>query len=632
MDCNFMGKNLEECLCEAERQLSIPRNELVYKIIKEEKSIFRKHCEIKVIEKSKNQDKNSNLIDIVDNKILIKDKQNKFNLDFEEDIELYVNNERAVSGVEVTFEDTITFKLEGVKAKREIKIDTSDKVQAKMFILYTPEYKPVLKYEKAVSRIKLKKEFEDGELPPKYSKEDILEVLSLKQIVYGIDESIITKVVEMNEVNGEVIAEGVNAEDDENDKIKTYFDSVKKNIDENSIENVDYKNMYSIGTVKSGDIIAELIVGEIGKDGIDVFGGAIKRKVKKQLKLKIGVGCKIQDNKVFAITEGRPSIKNGVFNVFKIFETSKDVDIKSGNIDFIGDIKINGNVKEGMKVTSGNSIEINGNIERGTIIAQGEVRVSGSVISSNITAGTKDLDRQLYIDNLRSLKKDLELLIASVKQIKESSVLGAEKEDGEIIKLLIETKFNSVIRVSILIMSISSSLGNSSQYIYDFIKEKLIGFGPLKIKFANELYDFIRLIEKEIEVNELETIIPVNIYVGYCQDGKIESSGKVIIKGKGMYTSEITAKDGIEVLSKGAVVRGGSLKANNYIKVSTVGSSAGVSTILHVSKNGKIEAEVAYQNTVFCFEERQYILEAHSKNIKAYLDKDGEIVVEKFVF
>ena len=38
------------------------------------------------------------------------------------------------------------------------------------------------------------------------------------------------------------------------------------------------------------------------------------------------------------------------------------------------------------------------------------------------------------------------------------------------------------------------------------------------------------------------------------------------------------------------------------------------------------------QNTVFCFEERQYILEAHSKNIKAYLDKDGEIVVEKFVF
>lgn len=67
---------------------------------------------------------------------------------------------------------------------------------------------------------------------------------------------------------------------------------------------------------------------------------------------------------------------------------------------------------------------------------------------------------------MRSLKRDLELLISSVKQIKESSIIGAEKEDGEIIKLLIETKFNSVIRVSILIMSISSSFGNASKYIY----------------------------------------------------------------------------------------------------------------------------------------------------------------------
>ncbi|MBS5986362.1 hypothetical protein [Clostridium sp.] len=67
---------------------------------------------------------------------------------------------------------------------------------------------------------------------------------------------------------------------------------------------------------------------------------------------------------------------------------------------------------------------------------------------------------------MRSLKRDLELLISSVKQIKESSIIGTEKEDGEIIKLLIETKFNSVIRVSILIMSISSSFGNASKYIY----------------------------------------------------------------------------------------------------------------------------------------------------------------------
>ena len=101
----------------------------------------------------------------------------------------------------------------------------------------------------------------------------------------------------------------------------------------------------------------------------------------------------------------------------------------------------------------------------------------------------------------------------------------------------------------------------------------------------------------------METIIPGK-YIRWILlqgSGKIESSGKVIIKGKGMYTSEITAKDGIEVLSKGAVIRGGSLKANNYTKVGTVGSSAGVSTILRVSKNGKIGSRCSLSKYSFLF-------------------------------
>ena len=55
-------------------------------------------------------------------------------------------------------------------------------------------------------------------------------------------------------------------------------------------------------------LLQSLSLVKIGKDGIDVFGEVIKRKVKKQLKLKIGVGVKL-GYKVVAITEGRPSIK-----------------------------------------------------------------------------------------------------------------------------------------------------------------------------------------------------------------------------------------------------------------------------------------------------------------------------------
>jgi hypothetical protein len=67
------------------------------------------------------------------------------------------------------------------------------------------------------------------------------------------------------------------------------------------------------------------------------------------------------------------------------------------------------------------------------------------------------------------------------------------------------------------------------------------------------------------------------------------------------------------------------------MKLKTVGSSAGVNTILKVPKKGRITAEIAYNNTIFCFGEKQVMLEVSSKNVEAYLDKTGEITIDKFV-
>ena len=49
------------------------------------------------------------------------------------------------------------------------------------------------------------------------------------------------------------------------------------------------------------------------------------------------------------------------------------------------------------------------------------------------------------------------------------------------------------------------------------------------------------------------------------------------------------------------------------------------------TKDSVITADLAYNNTVFYFDERRYVLEVPSKDVKAYLDEKGEIVVEKFV-
>ena len=175
------------------------------------------------------------------------------------------------------------------------------------------------------------------------------------------------------------------------------------------------------------------------------------------------------------------------------------------------------------------------------------------------------------------------------------------------------------------------SQGVQQSELTTYIINKLLGLGPLKIKEVKEIKDFIEVLREEVEEIENLIVIPADIYLAYIQGGTVEASGSVFITGKGQYTSNIVALKNIEFASENAVCRGGVLSAGSEIKLKTVGSSAGVSTILKVPKNGRITASIAHNNTVFCFGEKQMVLELSSKNVEAYLDKSGEIVIDKFV-
>ena len=139
------------------------------------------------------------------------------------------------------------------------------------------------------------------------------------------------------------------------------------------------------------------------------------------------------------------------------------------------------------------------------------------------------------------------------------------------------------------------------------------------------------MLEEEIcEIEDL-MVIPTNIHLAYAQGSTIEASGSVFITGKGQYTCNIIALENIEFTSEKSVCRGGTLSAGSEIKLKTVGSVAGVSTVLKVSKKGRITADIAYNNTIFCFGEKQIMLEVSSKNVEAYIDKTGEITIDKFI-
>lgn len=649
MGLKFSATSLDECLEKASSELNISKELLQYKIIKEEKRFFKKKVEIEILDENINIENKLQEKEIIENveeieeafgakvedkKIIITDSPQKdeiITIKTCSGVILSVNGEIINQIIPVTSEDKIEYKFEEVEPVRSIDVSVSnDKMSAYINIKSTPQHIYELSdqgYQKNLTLIKKKI---GDKYPPKYTLKELKELLQSKGIRYGILEDELKEICNEYEIKDRLVAKGLPVQDDIPDEIQLMFKESEELIEHmDSEEKIDYRNKYQIANVSIGDVIGKRIPGKAGSDGQDIFGIPIKRKTFKKVPLKIGEGCKIENDTVIATSEGKPAFKANTFSVNKLYKVD-NVDLKSGNIDFVGNVEVVGVVSEGMEVKAGNELHVGKNVESAIVKASGQITINGNVLNSTIAAGSENVEKRQYLDSLINLKGIVNELEISTQQIKENNLLGP-RSDGEIIKILIENKYKSLPKLSRSILNYNMSEGIQQSEVTSFIINKLLGLGPLKIKDFKELKPFEELLEEEIEEMETLIVIPTDIYLQYAQGSNIEASGSVFITGKGQYTSHITALKNIEFLSERAVCRGGILCAGSEIKLKSVGSSAGVSTILKVSKKGRITADVAYNNTIFCFGERQVMLEVSSKNVEAYLDKTDEIVINKFI-
>lgn len=651
MSLKFSATSLEECLQKASFELNIPKENLKYTVIREEKKFFKKIVEIEIIEgkdniqsrkeeekveKKEDEEESDQLFGakVEDGKIIVTDAPDHneiITIKTCPGVTLYINGQIAEQITPVSSQDKIEYKFQDIEPTRNDEIQiTNDKMEVYINVRSIPVHVYKLANQEYHKNLTLEKKKVEDKYPPKYTSNEIQGLLQSKGIRYGIIKQAIEEVCSQHNVENLLIAKGLPAQDDIADEIQVLFkESEELKEFEDTNNKVDYRKRFLIANVKNGDMIGKIIPGSSGNDGQDVFGVAIKRKSAKRVVVKIGEGCKLESNTVIATTEGKPAFKSNTFAVNKLYKVDQ-VDLKSGNIDFVGNVEVAGAVLEGMEVKAGNELHIGKNVESAKIKSSGEIVINGNVIHSKVTAGSENVERRKYLDNLVNFKSIVDDLKLSAEQVKTNKLLG-ERKDGEIIKILIENKFKILPNLSRGILNYNMSQGVQHSDLVTFIINKLIGLGPLKIGNYKELDEFEQMLKEEIEEMEELIVIPADIYLGYAQGTDIEASGSVYITGKGQYICNITALNKIEFTNEKAVCRGGTLSAGSEIRLKTVGSEAGVATVLKVSKKGRIFADIAYYNTIFCFGERQMTLEVSAKNVEAYLDKDGDIIIDKFV-
>jgi uncharacterized protein (DUF342 family) len=214
------------------------------------------------------------------------------------------------------------------------------------------------------------------------SVDDINSFIAEHGVVYGIKVELLTGILTEEHSFPLVIAEGIQPVNGKNAILRPIFPktAVIENVDD--LREVDLKQVINIPSVTHGQLIGEKIPATDGAPGMNVLGEEIPPKPGKDFRLRAGKNTRIEEIglKLHSTVDGQMSVEPKVIHVYPVFEVNGDLDLKVGNILFVGTVCIRGNVPAGFEIKSKGDIKIHGTVESAVLISEGSIFVSAGIV------------------------------------------------------------------------------------------------------------------------------------------------------------------------------------------------------------------------------------------------------------
>jgi uncharacterized protein (DUF342 family) len=219
---------------------------------------------------------------------------------------------------------------------------------------------------------------------PNVSISQVKSELINKGITFGVDEVKIMMALAENKLCLDLpIAEGRKPLRGKDASIKYHFHEKGLELKPKELENgkVDFYNINLIQIVKKGQLLIEKTPATEGIPGFTVTGREIPAINGKNVILPLGKNLVASEDglKAYASCEGHVVVTNRRVSVLPVYEVKGDVDFSTGNIDFIGNVIIKGNIKEGFTVKSQGDVEVFGTVEGGNISASGNIFIKKGI-------------------------------------------------------------------------------------------------------------------------------------------------------------------------------------------------------------------------------------------------------------
>ncbi len=217
--------------------------------------------------------------------------------------------------------------------------------------------------------------------------EQIKNALTTQGVVAGISDEKINALVDVPIYNEPVVVAEAILPVDGHDAYMVYnFETDRSKIRAKEAANgqVDFKELNLIQNVVEGQPLAQKILPEQGKAGKTLFGNYLEAKNGRDINIPIGKNVKVDTDgrTVIAEINGQVLLLNGKICVEPVMEVD-GVNVKTGNITFLGTVVVKGSVEDGFDIKASGNIEVSGTVGKCHLESDSDIIVSSGVIGKN---------------------------------------------------------------------------------------------------------------------------------------------------------------------------------------------------------------------------------------------------------
>jgi len=147
----------------------------------------------------------------------------------------------------------------------------------------------------------------------------------------------------------------------------------------------DYHNVHLFEVVARGQKLAKLHPPTCGEPGTDVHGNAVEGRKGEPASIRLGKHVAQDPDDAagtVSLVDGHAYLHRDTLEVEEVMRIKADVDFHTGDLKFVGDVVIDGDVRAGFSVKADGSVIVRGAVEDARIESRRNVLVYGGFVGS----------------------------------------------------------------------------------------------------------------------------------------------------------------------------------------------------------------------------------------------------------